>query len=226
MHPVATHLARGLTGPFRWAMIVPVDRHPERALDRVIAFSDAVVAIAMTLLVLPLTELTPSEYDGDVGELLSENSSELTAFVVSFFVIALFWSSHHRIFDRLVAIDGRLLRLNILWLFTIVVLPFPTSLVQTGGTQTAAVFYLGALFVTAVMTRVIASYVGAHPELCDGPEDEASRAGAIRGWYAVAVFGVAFLASFWLGVTATWLLLVMVIERPVSSRLARRPAAT
>jgi uncharacterized membrane protein len=207
-------------------MIVPVDRHPERALDRVIAFSDAVVAIAMTLLVLPLTELSPSDYDGDVGRLLSDNSSELTAFVVSFFVIALFWASHHRIFDRLVVIDGRLLRLNILWLFTIVVLPFPSSLVQTGGTETAAVFYLGALFVTALMTRVIAIYVARHPALCDGPEDEASRAGAIRGWFAVAVFAVAFVASFWMGVTATWLLLVMLAEGPVSALVARRHAAS
>ena len=207
-------------------MIVPVDRHPERALDRIIAFSDAVVAIAMTLLVLPLTELNPSSYDDDVGRLLSDNSSELTAFFVSFFVIALFWTSHHRIFDRLVAIDGRLMRLNILWLFTIVVLPFPTSLVQTGGTQTSAILYLGALFVTAIMTRWLASYVAGHPELCDGPEDEASRIGAIRGWYAVVVFGVAFAASFVMGVSATWLLVAMAFERPVCASLARRRAAT
>jgi uncharacterized membrane protein len=186
--------------------------HPERDLDRVVAFSDAIVAIAMTLLVLPLTGISPKDYSG-LGQLLEHNATELSSFVVSFLVIASFWLSHHRIFDRLEAIDGPLLRLNLLWLLGIVFLPFPTSLVQNDGEESYTVFYMASLFGVALLTRALGLYVERHPVLAPAPRDTSARAGTARGWAAVAVFGVALLVSLVAPRLATWSLLLLI---PVS----------
>ncbi len=195
--------------------------HPGRDLDRVVAFSDAVVAIAITLLVLPLTEIRPAEYGGDLGRLLAHNASQLTAFVVSFVVIASFWLSHHRIVDRLEAMDGGLLRLNLVWLLTIVFLPFPTSLVQNDADKAFTVFYLSALFAAAVFTRAIGVYVARHAELAPGDRDDEFRAGAARGWATVAVFGFALLVSLVAAPLALWSLLLLVPAGMLSRRMVR-----
>ena len=68
----------------------------DRNFDRLLTFVDAIVAIAITLLVLPLVELAPEVRDGgSVADLLREHADELGAFVLSFYVIARIWLSQH-----------------------------------------------------------------------------------------------------------------------------------
>ena len=88
-----------------------VSRAEERGLERLILFSDAVVAIAITLLVLPLTELRPEEGERRV-ELPAAEGDELLSFAISFIVIARFWFAHHGLFRHLVRMDRPLLWLN------------------------------------------------------------------------------------------------------------------
>jgi uncharacterized membrane protein len=110
-------------------------RHPtadsgqERDLERFVTLIDAVVAIAITLLVLPLAEMTADIGDQSVADLLDEHQAEILAFLLSFVVIARLWYSQHATVRILVGFDGWVFTILSAWALTIVFLPFPTSLV-------------------------------------------------------------------------------------------------
>ncbi|HEY3480343.1 MAG TPA: TMEM175 family protein, partial [Streptomyces sp.] len=101
----------------------------ERGFERLITFADAVVAIALTLLVLPLSEIASElSQDTSVGAVFSQNGSAFGSFALSFVVIWVLWSAHHRTMEYFHAYDGVLLQLTLVWLLTIVLLPFVTQL--------------------------------------------------------------------------------------------------
>lgn len=74
----------------------------ERDLERLLTFIDAVVAIAITLLVLPLAEVGSELQDGSVAELLHEHAIDIAGFLLSFVVIARLWLGQYRIVSSLV----------------------------------------------------------------------------------------------------------------------------
>lgn len=91
--------------------------------ERLSLFSDAVVAIAITLLALDLhvpRGTTNAEFWHD----LSDHLNDYTAFLISFAVIGGSWMVHHRIFSHVGRVDNRLARWNMLWLLMIVLTPF------------------------------------------------------------------------------------------------------
>jgi uncharacterized membrane protein len=98
--------------------------------NRVLAFSDGVFAIAMTLLVVGI--VVPKLTDGsDVGELanaLNDLTSNLVSFFISFAVIGRYWLAHHEFFGLLGRIDQGAISLNLVYLAFIAFLPFPTAL--------------------------------------------------------------------------------------------------
>ena len=109
------------------------ERRYERGREefsRVLAFSDGLFAIAMTLLVVGIA--VPTLADGeDVGELadaLNDDVSSFVSFVISFAVIGRYWVAHHDFFARLAAVDRGLIGLNLVYLMFIAFLPFPTGL--------------------------------------------------------------------------------------------------
>src|SRR5499427_2232566 len=108
--------------------------------DRVLFFSDAVFAIAITLLVV---DIRVPEVVIDAGHQLYESREKILSFVVSFLVIGLFWIGHHRLFRYITALDRPLIFLNLLFLGTIAFLPYPTALLFAGNTHkpAAPVFY-------------------------------------------------------------------------------------
>lgn len=193
----------------------------QRGVDRILAFSDGVVAIAITLLVLPLTEIEPDDYP-DPSELFAENSARFVSFAVSFAVIAVFWTSHHRILNRVVAFDGVLLRVNLLWLACIVFLPFPTAMVQEDSARGYTLLYTGTMLAASLTTKALGLVVAHRPGLTDGPPDPDSHAAAIRGWLVVAGFATAFVIALVSPHWALWSLLLLVLTRPVTSVLTRR----
>jgi len=106
-----------------------------RATDRLTLFSDAVVAIAITLLAIDL----PVPHGATVHAFVADvrhNGDYYAAFLISFFSIAASWSSHHDIFRSTRRVNSRLRQLDILWLLTIVLTPFATKLLTTPGNQT------------------------------------------------------------------------------------------
>ncbi len=111
------------------------DSQQRRPLERLTIFSDAVVAIAITLLAIDLpvpTGNTALQFWTSVRH----NSGHYAAFVISFVAIAAQWSRHHDMFNYARKMDPRLRTLNFAWLFTIVLNPFATKLLTSRGHQT------------------------------------------------------------------------------------------
>lgn len=106
------------------------------SLSRVTAFSDGVIAIAITLLVLNIG--VPATVD-DLGQRLEDLWPELFAYALSFAVIARLWMVHHRFFDTLERADGRLVGLNMLFLALVALIPFTSELLGTHGDEPEAV---------------------------------------------------------------------------------------
>ncbi|WP_052390459.1 TMEM175 family protein [Streptomyces sp. NRRL B-24484] len=109
-----------------------------RAADRLVFFSDAVVAIAITLLALEL----PVPEGATVAAFRSavrEDLDHYTAFLISFVAIAAAWGQHNRAFRYTERTDERLRTVNACWLLTIVLNPFATKLLTTEGDDTDTV---------------------------------------------------------------------------------------
>jgi uncharacterized membrane protein len=111
-------------------------------LERLVFFSDAVVAIAITLLALDLP--VP---EGDTNKALLHSFAALIpkqylTFLLSFVVVAAYWRSHHRLFQHVVRMADGLVALNNLYLLTIVLLPFATRVLgEKGTTQFGTILY-------------------------------------------------------------------------------------
>jgi uncharacterized membrane protein len=100
--------------------------------ERLIYFSDAVIAIAITLLALELP--TPGEgVHGNAGVLqfLGGHAAEYVAFLISFAAVAMHWLIHQRLFRYAGGLEGRVIRWNLLWLLMIVLMPFTTKLLTS-----------------------------------------------------------------------------------------------
>ncbi|GAB3517520.1 TMEM175 family protein [Emticicia fontis] len=112
----------------------------ELPYERVLFFSDAIVAIAITLLALELKIEVPEGEKLQFADLLKPWHKYL-GFILSFISISGFWSTHHRLFTHIKRMDERLKWFNTLWLFFIVTLPFSTSVLSDHLNDPAAVFF-------------------------------------------------------------------------------------
>jgi uncharacterized membrane protein len=104
--------------------------NPELGLERIVFFSDAVMAIAMTLLTVDIKvpDIAAAVARSELPARLSELSPQIMSFVISFVVIGIYWISHHRYFSFIKRYDNRLMALNLLFLLFIAGLPFTASL--------------------------------------------------------------------------------------------------
>lgn len=145
--------------------------------DRLVLFTDAVVAIAITLLVLPLVDLVPEvkAEGGDAVSVLSEHRQEIFTFLLSFVVIASFWLGHHRLFEHIRAYTPAMMRVNLLWLLTIVVLPFPTEIIGAfPSDRFTAGLYIGTILALSVCQSALAWMVHGHREL-ESPDNPVGK---------------------------------------------------
>ena len=133
----------------------------EFQLDRLISFSDAVFAIAITLLVIEIR--VPELKDPSVNELftaLRERILGFLAFVLSFFVIGQFWISHHRLFGYVTSYNNGLIWLNLNMLFWIVLVPFTTGLnSRYGGMNMVWIIYSLNLAFIPLTSYFIVKYI-------------------------------------------------------------------
>lgn len=110
----------------------------EIEFSRIVAFSDGVFSIAITLLVLNLG-IANDLAGGEVADALWDQRENLLAYALSFAVIGRFWLVHHRFFGEVTAFDSRLIALNLLYLGWIVLIPFSSEVLGEYGDQTAGV---------------------------------------------------------------------------------------
>ncbi len=161
------------------------ERH--RDLDRLLTFVDAVVAIAITLLVLPLAEAGSEIGEGTAADLLRAHSDDLLGFALSFVVIARLWLGQHRIVSGVVRQTSALTWLLLAWSFTIVFLPFPTSLVATTDHDPGAkILYVGTMAISSLILAVIAWVIRHDYSVRDTDEHRTSgsrRASPSGSWW-------------------------------------------
>jgi len=110
----------------------------EIEFSRIVAFSDGVFAIAITLLVLNLSIGTDVPHD-EVAEAIWDQRANFLAYAISFAVIGRFWLVHHHFFGEVRAFNNRLLWLNILYLGFIVLIPFSSEVLGEYGGETPSV---------------------------------------------------------------------------------------
>jgi len=128
----------------------PLARAEEIEYDRVLFFSDAIFAIAITLLVV---DLQVPEGPVQSGSLLRETLPQMGGFALSFAVIGLFWIAHHGLFRHIKGLNRTLIMLNLLFLGCVAFLPYPTSLVSAAGDQVPATLFYAASIIAAGWPR-------------------------------------------------------------------------
>src|SRR5512142_2219731 len=136
------------------------ERHTPRRLHppgRLEAFGDGVFAIAITLLVLEIT--VPTVQGGSLLHGLVDQWPSLLAYLISFFSIGAIWISHYGVTRSLHGVDEVFLRLNLLFLFFVAFLPYPTRLVaeflaKSDGERVAVTVYALTFFAISVTLRV------------------------------------------------------------------------
>jgi uncharacterized membrane protein len=194
-----------------------------RPAERLVFFTDAVVAIAMTLLILPLLEsVSDAAKEGlDTAGYLREHDGQLFAFALSFVIIAAFWRSHDHLFELVEKQDAVLLRLNVAWMFTIVWLPVATAIVgMMDNDPVQKTLYIGSLFATSVMMTVLGWYALRHPELHDMPVANL-RSGILADAIASALFALAYLLTIVFPVLSYLPMFLLVLTGPLHNWLRR-----
>jgi uncharacterized membrane protein len=140
-------------------------------VERVILFSDAVFAIAITLLVIeikvPVFKAGETISYHEFINSLWEKFFEVLSYLLSFAVIGQFWTNHHRLFGYIKGYDGKLLWLNLHILFWIALMPFSTFL-NMHYSYLPIVWFLYSLnmFFIALAVLFTWMYIGNKPHLC------------------------------------------------------------
>ena len=190
----------------------------EASVERIILFSDGVLAIAITLLILPLTEIHPTEH-ATLADIIAENRADLGAFALSFAVIANYWTIHHDLFRPLQRHNGRIVLLNMFWLAAIVFLPFPTALIADGIDGGFAALYIGTLLAVSVLSLLIANYLAHHPELTDGEAAAESRRHVVASAFSVGAILIALIISLFSPSIGLFGLLLLIPAQAIAVRV-------
>jgi uncharacterized membrane protein len=187
----------------------------DNGTGRIEAFSDAVFAIAITLLVIEIGVPHLDDAGTTLFGALIEQWPSYLGYAISFLQIGVIWANHHNRFRFIVRSDHLLLFLNILFLMCVAFIPFPTALLaeylQGSGAErtTAGAVYAGTLAVTAVFFTLLWLYAAANYRLVDRNLDPSLLRAMTRRY----VFGmVAYLVTFalaFVNVAASLVLIVL-----------------
>lgn len=162
----------------------------DKATERLTFFSDAVIAIAITLLAieLPLPEVASMEA---FTESVRAHGYEYLAFLISFGVIGNHWTVHHGVFRYVHRADGRAVRLNLAWLLVIVATPFLTKVAAEGhGVLSFASYAVPQALQTLLMAWLIHE-IARHGWF----EPDAPPSLTVRGHLRSLYFAAGFLVS-------------------------------
>lgn len=192
----------------------------DRGLDRLVNFSDAAVAIAITLLILPLVDLAGELHRNEsFGDFFVEHVGAFIAFFVTFAVIGRFWVTHHRVFEAVATYSSALLWVNLLWLAAIVFLPFAANAVAQ-LTRESGSFY--ALYVGTILAGTL-GMVGIELVLLRRPgllrEDGRDVIDPTIGLGMALTLVVAGVLAYFLPQVGLLWLLLLFLTRPVSAML-------
>ena len=196
-----------------------------KQLERLTFFSDAVFAIAMTLLVVEVKLPHLHRPTGpELGDALLGLVPNYIGFLVSFLVLGRFWLTHHEVMGMLRASNRRLTTVNLLLLLAVAFMPFPTAVISEYVQLRVGIgFYTGWLIVLGLVNRQLIRSIAASPELLEEGLTAADMGPFLRrSWIAIAIGVCAFAAGM-----VTWVaaLVVLTLGSPIITLLIGRYAA-
>ncbi len=194
----------------------------ERGLDRLVNFSDATVAIAITVLLLPLIDVAVEIEKESLGELLSSNVGTIIAFAATFAVIARLWTVHHRTFEAAVDYDNGTIWINFLWLASIVLMPFTANVLSHSDLADPSVnaLYIGTMVLSSVGLLWLVIHLRRHPALTDSAASKNLR--VTETAVTVITFVVALVLSVIFPVVGIYWLLLLIPVSVVTGVRRRR----
>ncbi|MCW3818175.1 TMEM175 family protein [Micromonospora sp. DR5-3] len=201
-----------------------VDGHQRRnTLQRIVSFTDAAVAIALTLLALPLVNFADqSTARQSVADLVQQHLGDILSFAVSFLVIALFWRTHRQLYERLVDYDEVLVVLNTIWIMLVAFLPFPTArlFVETRLRADSAAFYVANMLAISLLALAQTWWIGRRPQLrtSAGPETAPALLPPVA---LCVVFAAGTLAAVVSPTAGLLLILLVPVAQFAAARLSR-----
>ncbi|MER8234104.1 TMEM175 family protein [Streptomyces sp. NPDC094049] len=197
-----------------------------RAADRLTAFVDAAVAIALTLLALDLPVPSGDTTGAMLGS-VADHSTEYLAFGISFVVIAAHWRAHHEIFRYVRTLDSRLTSLTLVWLFMQILMPFATRVLTSDSAfpPRFSLYALVQVLASTTFALIIREIRRAHLYRADAPPRVFAES-LVRSVCLASVFGVSIPLAFLLrgpGAYLCWLAAPIVLG--VAQRVQRRASA-
>jgi uncharacterized membrane protein len=162
--------------------------------DRVLAFSDAIFAIAITLMTFNI-EVRPGLHGSDFYRALRQVLPALGAYGLTFVILGQLWLAHHRIFGVIARVDHRVLTRNLQFLGLIAIMPFPVRLLSDYTDRPLAVAIYAVTFIAAMQLQRVIWLDVTRPErqgLLSEPVPEETREGYSRALLGMlVVFGAA-----------------------------------
>ena len=195
------------------------------SVERLVYFSDAVFAIAITLLALEIRlPETQEPTTRELRDALLGLLPQFYGFAISFWIIAVYWLAHHRIFKYIRAYDRRLMVFNLLFLMWIALMPFSASLLGGyGAYQLAEVVYFSHMILTSLSMALLWWHATSGRKLVDPDIDPAViRYNYARILFLPVVFVLAIVISFFSTAAAGYSVLLLLLRRPVTALYARR----
>ncbi len=169
-------------------------------VDRLAFFSDAVFAIAITLLALNIhpSALTGPVSEGVLAHAVAGMVPRIVGFTLSFLVVGNYWRSHHRLFRWVRNCTPRLVTINVILLLFVSFMPAPTAFYSDfPAYRSALFFYMASLSLVGLANFTLWAYLGRHPELLDPATPPLDlRIGAERSLVIPATCLVAALLSY------------------------------
>lgn len=196
-----------------------------RGFERFLLFTDAVVAIAVTLLILPVVDavLASDARASSTLHILGELQGELFGFMLSFAVIVVLWLAHQQVFALVAEPSPWLVRLNVVWLLSIILLPCATALIADhGNEQATVVVYVGTVAVSIYCLGGMLWVAARHPSvLMPGavvtPDDQH------EALLNCALMTLAFALALLVPGLGFWVMTLLFLTRPLKRRWTRRP---
>lgn len=192
--------------------------------ERLVFFTDAIAAIAVTLLVLPLvdTVFEAAQRSEPFGALIDEHLVQFGGFMLSFAVIYRFWWAHHELFEHITVVNRRIVGLNALWAFAIAFMPLPTAIITAYPPSVGTVaLYGGTLSVASGTLTLIATTAQRNPQFSRGREAVSRDAVLGNATAFCAQLVATLIGCVFAGTVNYWAFLLMFLTDPVE-RLVRR----
>jgi uncharacterized membrane protein len=195
--------------------------------NRLLTLSDAVIAIALTLLVLQLrvptaSQVTDPDSAADLAAQLGAGSAQLISYGISFYVIAQFWMVHRQVFRLVGDPEEGLEWQNFAFLFTITIMPFTSILLGDFVSNPLAVDIFALNLLLASLATQAMIIVGRRKGLVP---DARERAGRIRAAVVPVVMAASIGLSWWSTAAAMYSWILLAVAPGIIGRWAPRLAA-